>query len=362
MAGKINILKRLDPLLGTPLIYVTRLVPIRKHPACFDRFLFIRPGGIGDAVLLLPAIDILRNKFPEATIDVLCEKRNHEIFLLKKAINKIYLYDRGLELFLCLRNKYDTVIDTEQWHRLSAVVAYFTGAGIRIGFDTNERARLFTHRITYSHDDYEVESFLRLIEPITGSLEDFKMDKPFIDIPCDLPNHLLPLSLIDSERLISISPGASVKERKWGGERFGEVAAALSAEGFRIVILGSNTDKDDARLINNIAKNCIDLTGKTNLINAASILKKSRLLIAADSGLMHIAFAVGTPTISLFGSGIENKWAPKGKRHIIINKHLPCSPCTRFGYTPKCNKNAACLSSISADVVIDAAGTFLGLK
>jgi len=91
------------------------------------------PAGIGDAVLLIPAIEAVRMKFPDARIDILCEKRNADIFILTKMVNKVYLYDRGLELFKCLRNNYDVVIDTEQWHRLSAIVARMTGTPIRIG-------------------------------------------------------------------------------------------------------------------------------------------------------------------------------------------------------------------------------------
>jgi heptosyltransferase-2 len=102
-----------------------------------------------------------------------------------------------------------------------------------------------------------------------------------------------------------------------------------------------------------------DLTGKTTLMEAAAVLRRCRLLITADSGLMHLAVAVGTKTISLFGSGIEKKWAPQGKNHLVINKRPECSPCTRFGYTPGCAFDVACLSAITVDEVVAAALTVL---
>ena len=138
------------------------------------------------------------------------------------------------------------------------------------------------------------------------------------------------------------------------------MAKALINKGYKIVILGSDPDREDADRINKYTgNNCIDLTGKTSLMDVAVILKKSRLLVTADSGLMHIAYAVGTPTVSLFGSGIEKKWAPRGKKHIVINNHLDCSPCTRFGYTPRCKRGVKCLSSISIDAVTEAVGEIL---
>ncbi len=368
---KIKLLKSIDKILGKPLVSLLPRIknPHKGNPAAFKKILIIRPGGIGDAVLLLPAINALKAKLPDSEIDILSERRNAEIFSFSKEINRIYLYDMGSGLFRCLQNRYDAVIDTEQWHRLSAVAAYLAGAAVRVGFDTNERARLFTHRIPYSHDDYEVYSFLHLIEPLINSsgfkVQDsrltFDTDKPFlnmedtpsIDSQFPVSNLQSPISGLQSP-VIAIFPGASVVERRWGGDRFGKVARAIKSKGYRIVILGSDADSRDAAGIREYAGDCIDLTGRTDLKAVAAVLKESKLLLTADSGLMHIAYAAGTATVSLFGSGIEEKWAPRGKNHIVLNRHLDCSPCTRFGYTPRCKRGVKCLSSLSVDAVIGA--------
>ena len=128
------------------------------------------------------------------------------------------------------------------------------------------------------------------------------------------------------------------------------------------MILGSRADRTEAEEIKKYAGDSIDLTGKTSLIDVASLLKQCRLLITADSGMMHIAVAVGTPTVSLFGSGIRKKWAPRGNKHIVLDQRLACSPCTKFGYTPRCRNNVECLSSITTDEVIEAADTLLDKK
>lgn len=358
---KIHFLKILDRHIGKLIIRLLPKVRRQKVLNCkskeLRRILIIRPGGIGDAVLLLPTLKVLKKACPEALIDILCEKRNFGVFELLYDNNRIYLYDNGYDIFKIFFEKYDVVIDTEQWHRLSAIVAFLTGSPIRIGFDTNERGRLFTHRIPYSHDDYEVYSFLHLLEPFLGYIPEFPVEEPFIEL-AERSNRWAFIP----EPAVAIFPGATIRERRWGGENYGVVARELIERGFQVVILGSRRDKEDAKKILEIAIQAIDLTGKTSLRDAGFILKRCTLLICADSGLLHLAVGIGIPTLSLFGSGIEKKWAPRGKRNIVLNKHLPCSPCTRFGYTPKCKEGLACLKLISPDEVLQWAFRSLNLN
>ncbi|MEW6067913.1 MAG: glycosyltransferase family 9 protein [Nitrospirota bacterium] len=359
--NKIKTLKFLDRIIGKPLSFLAlKIARCKKEiPSRYEKILIIRPGGIGDAVLLLPAINSLKGEFPYSEIDILCEKRNADIFRLSKNIKHIYLYDKDMDIFKCLKNKYDVVIDTEQWHRLSAVVAYLTRAPVRIGFDTNERKNFFSNKIPYSHEDYEVYSFFHLIKPITGKLLNFNVEEPFISTTIFPPVQSL---LKGIKNAVAIFPGASVEERRWGGAKFGEVAKRLHDNGYGIVILGSGSDHTDAEKIKKCVADSLDITGRTTLSEVACILKECRLLITADSGLMHIAYGVGTPTVSLFGSGIEKKWAPAGKRNIVINKRLDCSPCTNFGYTPRCKRNVECLSYIKVEDVVKAAEILLTQK
>ena len=126
----------------------------------------IRPGGIGDAVLLVPVINRLRQVFPFVQIDILAEKRNSGAFALCPAVDHALCYDRPQDLRTVLGRKYDVVVDTEQWHRLSAVVARMVRSRFKVGYGTNERKRMFTHAVDYSHDNYEVFSFFDLLKPL----------------------------------------------------------------------------------------------------------------------------------------------------------------------------------------------------
>ena len=356
MVIKLVLLKLLDNTIGKILV---NIMPCEKrHDVPFDKnitkILIIRPGGIGDFVLLLPAIQLLRLNFKTSRIDILCEKRNSGIANFAVGINNTYLYDRGFDLIRCLKNKYDVVIDTEQWHRLSAIITCLVGASVKIGFDTNERKKIYTHKIPYSHDDYEACSFLNLIRPLICKTEAFNPNKAFVIISNGATQNPSIVSHEDQDKLIAISLGASAAERRWQTYNFIEVAESFSRLGFKIALLGSKKEKSRAAKIKKKLPDCIDLTSKTSLKDTAYILMKSKLLLTADSGLMHLAYALGTSTVSLFGAGIEKKWAPRGRDHIVINNHLSCSPCTRFGYASHCDKNIECLTLIGAGEVISA--------
>ncbi len=347
-------LKILDAIFGPLLISLIRFIYVSKNTVGnINRIIIIRPGGIGDAVLLLPAIQTLKENLPGTSIDILAEKRNADIFRLSNSINKIYLYDRGFDIFRCLKNKYNVVIDTEQWHRLSAVVAYLTKAPVRIGFATNERERLFTHKIPYSHSDYEVYSFLNLIGPLLGPAGDFNPDEPFIRVPENINSWAKNTIEAQRQDVVTIFTGASVMEKRWGTDRFAELSMRLSNDGYKVILIGGKAELRDSERIVLINSRVLDLVGRTDLLKTTAVIANSSALITADSGIMHIAYGVGTPTVCLFGSSIEEKWAPRDKRHVTINRHLPCSPCTKFGYTPRCKTGVRCLKEISVDDVYD---------
>jgi lipopolysaccharide heptosyltransferase II len=353
-------MKTFDRIFG-PLLIQTLSSPKGKKDSIPKSFLLIRPGGIGDAVLLIPAINALKDKYPDAKITILAEKRNGAVFSMCPAVDRLHLYDRPKELLAAIRGNYDVVIDTEQWHRLSAIVARLTGAPVSIGFATNERKRLFTHPVPYSHDAYEMESFINLLLPleIEGPTE---FSVPFIIIPESVKRKGEEfLKPINQYRFVSIFPGASIPERRWGEGKYREVAARLNAAGVPVVVVGGKTDRPDGEEI--IAGQYgLNLAGRTSLTETAAIIDRSSLLLSGDSGILHIGVGLGKPTVALFGPGIAKKWAPRGDKDIVVDKRFHCSPCTRFGYTPKCSINARCLDEISVDEVLQAVESMLVMQ
>jgi ADP-heptose:LPS heptosyltransferase len=352
-------LKKVDGAIGSLL---ARLWPRPLHPGpspyAVSRLLLIRPGGIGDAVLLAPVVGCLREAFPSARIEVLAEKRNRGAFALCPEIDRVLCYDSAQELWEALRSGYDVVIDSEQWHHLSALVARMIRSQIKIGYGTNERKRLFTHSIDYSHESYELNGFLELLKPL-GIEPPATNPSSFLTIPeADQESADNILGKLQEVPFVVLFPGASIVERCWGIEKFHQLAMRLIAEGLAVVVVGGKEDIATGRAIVD-GLSVLNLTGKSSLCETAGVLNRSQLLISGDSGVLHIGVGLGTPTVSLFGPGIAEKWAPRGGSHIVINHNLPCSPCTRFGTTPPCPISAKCIQNISVDEVFAAAQELL---
>jgi len=354
---RIALLKQIDKLIGGVAAAMLPAPRAAELPTP-KRLLVIRPGGIGDAVLLVPALRALKERFPQAELVVLAEARNVGAFALCPQVDRLLLYDRPADLLEVLRGGFEVIIDTEQWHRLSAVVARLARAPLSIGYATNDRKRLFSHGIPYSHDDYEAFSFFNLLAPL-GITPLKRLTVPFLTVPSEAALRVEALLAgCEAERLVTIFPGASIPERRWGAPRFAELCQRLTLAGFRIVVVGGPGDREEGETI---VSGCggLNLAGKTSLVDSAAVIARSRLLISGDSGILHIAAGLGVPSVSLFGPGIEAKWGPRGERHRIVNRHLACSPCTRFGTTPRCPDGARCLSEITVPDVLAAAQELL---
>jgi len=327
-----------------------------------QRILLIRPGGLGDAVLLAPMIDAVRTHYEGAVLEILAEVRNGDIFRCEGSLaDRLYFYDRGVDLFRVLRRSYDLIIDTEQSHYLSALVARLIQAKYRVGFGTNERRILFHRRVDYCQEDYEINSFLHLMEAITGATFSFHPDRPFFPKPGKEEEFKTQESVSPKKPMrVLMAPGATIPERKWGWEKYRELVKRFLDRGVEVVLIGGPMDRSESKHItDHLVGPLVDLTGQTSLNDLWKVIGEGDLLISCDTGVLHLAYGVGTPSLSLFGAGSEVKWAPKGKRHRSINKHFSCSPCTVFGVTPPCPIEVACLETISVEEVEEAAWKLL---
>ncbi len=302
---RVKLLKYADAILGRAAVH---LLPspgqhLNAANVPVNRILMIRPGGIGDAVLLVPALRSIRHTYPHASVHVLAESRNAAVFDLVDGIDQVLLYDTPSQLVKVLRTRYDLVVDTEQWHRLSAVVARLTGAPVLIGFGTNDRERLFTHPVPYLQEDYEADSFLHLLKPF---MDVSGRDRvvPFLTVRPDLlalaARVLEPLK---SRRIVALFPGSSIRERKWGASRFRETAQKLGRDGYGIVVVGGEPDRKAGETIVQGIPSSLNLCGQLSLPGTAAVLDRCDLLIAGDSGVMHIGYGLDVRIVALFGPG-----------------------------------------------------------
>jgi lipopolysaccharide heptosyltransferase II len=362
MGLRLDALKAADATVGRIACLLLGLVgrgPSARiaEPADPGSVLLIRPGGIGDAVLLVPLLRFLREAWPSATLDLLVERRNAGVLADSGLTDATLLYDRPLQgLAVALRRRYDVVIDTEQYHRLSAVVAWLTRAPRRIGFGTNGRRRLFTDVAAYSQSLYEVRCFLELGRIATGLLPEWDPERPFYPVPPAAARFAVQeLGQLADRRIVAIHPGASIPERRWGAERYARLARLLAEREVGIVIVGGPTDVAAAADIAAVLgrDQYVNLAGRCSLVQAAAVVERVGVYVSADSGVLHLAYGVGTPTVHLFGPGVLSKWGPPGSRFVSVKKPVPCSPCTRYGYTPPCCQGLVCMRGIEVGRVFE---------
>lgn len=347
-------MKMIDAVIGTAAVTLLPPPAVKssKSPAVCS-FLIIRPGGIGDAVLLVPLINFIKENYPGAHITMLAERRNAGVFSLVPAVAQVYRYDVPAEFMQALKGRYDAVIDTEQWHRLSAVIARLVRAPIKIGFDTNQRRRMFTDAVPYSHDEYESVSFGHLLRSLGMPAASTPFAAPFLTVPVAALQQATRLTAeLGDKPYLVMFPGASIAERRWEVERFRVVANAVVRAGYAVVVVGGSEVRQAGDLI--AGATGLNLAGMTTLAETAALIDRSKMVISGDSGVLHLAVGLDVPTVSLFGPGIAEKWAPQGERHVVLNLCLPCSPCTRFGSTLPCTTGVHCMTDITPDDVVNA--------
>ena len=349
MINSIEILKQIDSFLGPILLKIMPAKSPGIKPKIIKRILVIRPGGLGDALLLLPALKAVSKKFKHLKIDILCEPRNQQAFQTVSFINKILFYTNPFDLFGAYKKKYDLIIDTEQSHYLSAIITKFLRADLKAGFKVNNRQKIYDISIPYHHDVYEARMFWNLIFQTLNINESFAWDFPYFK---NLKTSLLPG--IAGNKYICLFPGGSIEEKLWPEKCWAKTINHIVKTGYCCILLGGQKEITQIKTILKFCqtKKIINMCNRLTIPETTRILQKASLLISTDSSILHLGVLADTPTISLFGSGTEIKWVPQGEYHKVINKNLDCSPCTKFGTIPPCpNKNACMLQITTKDVV-----------
>lgn len=319
---------------------------------------------MGDAALLLPVLKAVKKNYPEIKIHILCESRNYGVFTAAPFIDSIYLYHQPLSVILLLKNKYDIIMDTEQSHYLSAVFCRFLSAPIKTGFKGNGRERMFHFSIHYRQDMYEAEMFQQFFKEIFSFDKLLTLDFPYFKKLCKPA--LFPESIWNNadNNLVCLFPGGTVKERLWQEQKWSNLINWLTDSGWQPVLLGGRMELDRSTRILSLCNNkkVLDMTCRLSILETTWVFNRARLLISTDSGILHLGVLSNIPTISLFGAGSAAKWAPKGEKDVMINKHLECSPCTLFGTNPPCRNNVECMKKISSREVIQVCDKLLQSK
>ncbi|MGD1045943.1 MAG: lipopolysaccharide heptosyltransferase II [Bacteroidota bacterium] len=339
-----------------------------------NKILVIQTAFIGDAILTLPLIQVLKQNYPQSLIDVIVVPRTAEIFANHPAISKIIQYDKrgsdkGLKCLWQFRTRlssqnYNLVIVPHRSLR-SALLTWMLKPTMSIGFDRSAGRWLFKRIVRYNPTDHEIERNLTLLSPLKLPITATGLPRlyPSIHDTQIIDSILNDYGLNRYKNIVAAAPGTIWNTKRWPADRFAAVCKHISAENIAVVLVGGKEDEALCKEVMEIAqvKNVFNTAGKLSLLQSAELIRRCKVLISNDSAPMHLAIAVGTPVVAIFGATVpEFGFAPRGPRDIVVETNgLKCRPCSIHGGVKCPIKTFECMLSITPEIVVKKLKLFL---
>jgi heptosyltransferase-2 len=318
---------------------------------------------LGDAVMSLPAIRAVRRAFPRAEIAVVARPWVADLYAREQSIDRVipYTAQRGWrakrEFAFGLReHRFDGAILLQNAFD-AALMAWMAGIPERIGYNRDGRGLLLTRAIPVPEPGdvprHERFYYLELLRR-AGLLERLPADDAIrldgIDEARAAGTRQLAAMRIHSAP-VGVSPGAAYGDAKrWLPERFAE-SAALVAEGTPVLLFGSAAEHDlgeqVAAPLAAAGLDCRNLAGKTTLREFVDLAAACRVFLTNDSGAMHVASALGVPTVAVFGATDDTTTGPTGPLACVVREHAECSPCL----LRECPIDHRCMTRVSTERV-----------
>ena len=314
----------------------------------FSNILVRATNWVGDAVMSLPALRAIRERFPEAKLTVLAKPWVADLYGRESFIDAIILYDgqspwrTGHELRVW---NFDCAILLQNAFQ-AAWIAWLAKIPVRIGYKRDGRQLLLTRAVNVPKPGeiprHERFYYLELLRR-SGLID---------DLPQCEAIHLHRGAAPRGMRLIGVSPGAAYGTAKqWLPERFAEAAGALAAErGASIALFGSKAERELCEQVAQMlpGRRVTNYAGQTTLAQFIDLASTCELFLTNDSGSMHIASALGVPTVAIFGATDDTTTGPTGSKARVVRQAVDCSPCLRR----ECPIDHRCMTGVTADRVV----------
>ncbi|GMB01276.1 lipopolysaccharide heptosyltransferase II [Pelosinus sp. IPA-1] len=331
----------------------------------YKNILIVKLSAIGDVIHALPVSYALKQTYPDARITWVVEKPAYDLLTNNPYIDEIIIFDKpkfksltgllsnGYKFSQQLKARnFDLAIDLQGLFK-SAAISYLSGAPQRLVYCN---ARELSDKIG---------------QPICGDHQHGHIVDRYLDVAsylgCKIDNVIFPVNIIELEArkaenianhaglklenpYVVLASGTNWPSKCWPITHFAQLADKLYDNNIIPVIIGGPNDQLLAEEIISKAKiPPIDLTGKTSLKQLAYIIKKSKAFVGGDTGPMHLAVAVGTSVVTMFGPTDPKRNGPYGEKHKVLLAPHSCQGC----WQRKCPKNVDCLSEITVCQVID---------
>lgn len=365
----------LDRYLGIPLTLLLSLFPKRAPiPDTPKKILFIQLSALGDTILAIPTIRAIRHTFPNAEFTVLASPTNLNYLAHCPYIDKLIPFRTPeYQLFAQLRQEgYDWAIDLEHWPRLSALLAYATGAPMRIGFQTTGQSRhfLFTTSVQHTAGRHEVRNYLDIATRLGCPTLEFGLETWYSEAEWEWVHQTLAKEEVSPELpFFVLHPEAGRRgepRRRWPLAYYVALSDALVERyGAQIVLTGAPGEVAVSQEIAKRTKHrTVVLAGRTDVNQLGALFAEAALVVSGNCGPMHLAAAVGARVIGLHGPTNFVQWGPWSSNTGIVSARLPCSPCLNLGFEYGCQAlpdgTSPCMHTIEVARVLQECERLLG--
>ena len=323
------------------------------------KFLLVRLGSLGDVIHAIPAVAALRARYPDAQIDWLVDPRYTAVLQLVEGLNEAIPVNPRKSVAALLgtvrrlrRARYDAAVDLQGLMK-SAVLARAAGAQRVIGLPRahlREPAARFFYSETPDpgRDPHVIHKNLGLMRALGA-------DDVRVAFPLKLPRTVTGDTVaagFGPEGYALINPGAAWPNKRWPPQRFGALAVEIRERiGVRSLVLWGPGEEDIASLVVSSSRGAAERAPQTTIVDIFAIARRAKLMVSGDTGPLHIAAAVGTPVVALFGPTFAERNGPWSKDDITISRAARCF----CHYERKCRLLQPCIDDIAVGEVVSAA-------
>jgi len=329
-----------------------------------QRILIRATNWVGDAVMTLPALEAVRENFPGRHITVLAKPWVAPLFENHPAVDRVMVFDKGygaragfVEILrvsrLIRKERFDLAILFQNAFE-AALLTFLGRVKQRVGYKTDGRGFLLTHgipRTGHVLKIHQVGYYCAILRAMGWSAEE---RDPALHMDSEAREQaagILKSNGIDSlDVIVGLSPGAVFgSAKRWPPDRFAEIGdRAAERWGARIVVFGSGGERAIGDGVCAAMKHeALNLCGKTSLRVAMGAMSLCRFFVTNDSGLMHMASALGLPTVAVFGSTDHVATGPRGPKTRIVRCAASCAPCLK----QECPTDHRCMLDITPEMV-----------
>ncbi len=339
--------------------------------------LIVKTSAIGDVTHTIPCLNALRANFPQAHITWLIEEEAADIILNHPALDRVIISKRKrwmrnfkagkylqtirqcINLIKEIRDThYDLLIDFQGLLKSSILIILCHAkrkAGFGQGMEHSECSHLFLNERVPPVDmnTHAVQRELQLLKSLGIKGDDAAYKLPISEAEQEEAKDILRAATIDDQRpFIAINPMTTWATKHWQNAGFAKLGDQLIDNGFNVVFTGSMGDQPAiTEIINLMHGKAVNLAGRTTLKTVAAIFSQAHIVVSTDTGPMHIAAAVGTPVVAIFGPTAPWRTGPYGEQHTVIRTDISCSPC----FKKICERgDHYCMQQIQPDQIFEA--------